>query len=133
MNKKKIFKHRQLRNFLDQHNAEFCDVLTHNNKRWLSKGNALKRLWEIRKELVMFLNDKGQTSTLLEGTNLCNFAFLADRFTHLNTLNLKLQGKGHTIIQLWPEIFQATAVAIRFNYHQRHAPLSMLESDSTRS
>ncbi|XP_076810439.1 general transcription factor II-I repeat domain-containing protein 2A-like [Clavelina lepadiformis] len=97
-------KHRQLRNFLDQHNAEFCDLLTHNNVRWLSKGNALKRLWDLRKDLVMFLNEKGQTSTLLEGTNLCNLAFLADCFTHLNTLNLKLQGKGHTIIQLWSAV-----------------------------
>lgn len=34
---------------------EYGDVLYHNNVRWLSIGKAMKRVWELREEILIFL------------------------------------------------------------------------------
>ena len=47
--------HRLLRSFITEVNAEFDDLLLHNNVRWLSKGKVLERFWTLRKELETFL------------------------------------------------------------------------------
>ena len=47
--------HRLLRSFLTEVNAEFDELLLHNNVRWLSKGKVLEHFWTLRKELEMFL------------------------------------------------------------------------------
>lgn len=47
-----------LRSLLREVNAEFDDLLLHNNVRWLSKGKVLERFWTLRKELETFLLDQ---------------------------------------------------------------------------
>ncbi|KAJ8869553.1 hypothetical protein PR048_028544, partial [Dryococelus australis] len=42
----KTLMHRNLKQFLNDLDSEFKDVLLYNNERWLSKGQMLKRVWE---------------------------------------------------------------------------------------
>ena len=99
-------RHRNLRAFLEEQDADYQDLLTHNNIRWLSKGNALSRIWSLRKELLSFLtsctNNAAQTyiAMLSSTADMANLAFLVDICGHLNELNLQLQGKDKTVIEL---------------------------------
>ena len=49
--------HRQLHCFLTEVNALHDDLLLHNNIRWLSKGKALRRLWDLRHGICHFLGE----------------------------------------------------------------------------
>ena len=50
-------KHRQFRSFLEDIEADFTDVLYHTNV-WLSMGKVLKRVWDLKAEIVMFFSMK---------------------------------------------------------------------------
>ena len=87
--------------------SEYDTLLFHTEVRWLSKGNMLKRLYELKEEMKIFLNEKD--SELLE--KYCDlkfelqFAYLVDIFEHLNNLNLQLQGSGHKTLEFRANIF----------------------------
>ncbi|KAL4097758.1 hypothetical protein QTP88_022480 [Uroleucon formosanum] len=87
--------------------SEYDTLLFHTEVRWLSKGNMLKRLYELKEEMKLFLNEKD--SELLE--KFCDlkfelqFAYLVDIFEHLNHLNLQLQGSGHKTLEFRANIF----------------------------
>ena len=49
-------KHRQFRSFLEDTEVDFIDVLYHTNVHWLSMGKVLKRVWDLKAEIVMFFN-----------------------------------------------------------------------------
>ncbi|XP_066938665.1 zinc finger BED domain-containing protein 5-like [Macrobrachium rosenbergii] len=74
-------------------------LLLHTDTRWLSRGNILQRLVELYDLTVNFL-----TST---DPNLCHqlqkcknhLYYLADLFSHLNDVQMRLQGRDVTIIQ----------------------------------
>uniref|UniRef100_A0A3Q3BZE1 Uncharacterized protein n=1 Tax=Haplochromis burtoni TaxID=8153 RepID=A0A3Q3BZE1_HAPBU len=98
--------HGMLREFLRGVDAHADDLLLHNNVRWLSKGRALERFWSIRSEVAAFLEElESQKATnfslfLNDGKNMDIVTFLVDITSHLNELNLKLQGKDNSICQL---------------------------------
>jgi len=98
--------HRLLRTFLTEVNATFDDLLLHNNIRWLSKGKVLERFWAIRKELQVFLSEQKSAKAkqfmefMQNEEKMDAVAFLADITSHLNDLNLKLQGKNNTVCEL---------------------------------
>ncbi|KAG1925210.1 protein FAM200B, partial [Pimephales promelas] len=98
--------HRLLRSFLTEVNAEFDDLLLHNNVRWLSKGKVLERFWTLRKELETFLLDQKSAKAkqfvefLQNEEKMEIVAFLSDITSHLNDLNMKLQGKNNTVCNL---------------------------------
>ncbi|XP_019748101.1 general transcription factor II-I repeat domain-containing protein 2-like [Hippocampus comes] len=98
--------HRLLRTFLTEVDAAYDDLLLHNNIRWLSKGKVLERFWAVRKELEMFLSQHKSTKAtqflelLRNDEKMEVVAFLADITSHLNELNLKLQGKDSTVCEL---------------------------------
>ncbi|KAL0161498.1 hypothetical protein M9458_045223 [Cirrhinus mrigala] len=98
--------HRLLRRFLVEVNATFDDLLLHNNVRWLSKGKVLERFWALRKELETFLLVQKSAKAKLFVDFMKNeeemevVAFLTDITSHLNDLNLKLQGKNSTVCDL---------------------------------
>lgn len=89
-----------------QVNAAYDDLLLHNNVRWLSKGRVLERFWVIRKDLEMFLSQKKNVKArhyldfLRNDDSIELVAFLADITSHLNELNLRLQGQGNTVCDL---------------------------------
>ena len=46
---------KQFKAFLEDLESEHWDVLYHSRVRWLSLGKILRRVWELREEIVMFL------------------------------------------------------------------------------
>ncbi|XP_068243831.1 protein FAM200C-like [Palaemon carinicauda] len=81
--------------------SEHEALLFHTNIRWLSKGNMLERLYELREEAIIFL-DSQQKAALHDKFKSDSFqiilAYLVDIFESLNAVNLKLQGKNIHII-----------------------------------
>ena len=98
--------HRLLREFLKEVDANADDLLLHNNVRWLSKGRVLERFWSIHKEISAFLVQlKSQKATqfllfLQDESKMDIVTFLVDITSHLNELNLKLQGKKNSVCDL---------------------------------
>ncbi|RXN32926.1 SCAN domain-containing 3-like isoform X2 [Labeo rohita] len=100
------YQHRMLREFLREVDADADDLLLHNNVRWLSKGRVLSRFWSIRREVASFLAQAAsqkatQFSDFLENEkHMDNVAFLVDITSHLNELNIRLQGKDNSVCEL---------------------------------
>ncbi|XP_068228008.1 protein FAM200B-like [Palaemon carinicauda] len=98
--------HRLLRTFFTEANVSYDDLFVHNNVRWLSKGKVLERFWAIRKELQTFLEDQNSVKAkafsefLKDNKKIESVGFWADIMSHLNDLNVKLQGEKHTIYNL---------------------------------
>ncbi|XP_076034822.1 protein FAM200A-like [Oratosquilla oratoria] len=78
--------------------SEHESLLFHTKVRWLSKGNMLGRLYELREEVEIFL-DSQQKVDLYDKIQSEGFhatlAYLVDIFEALNAVNLKVQGKKH--------------------------------------
>ncbi|KAK0152133.1 SCAN domain-containing protein 3 [Merluccius polli] len=99
--------HRLFRQLVaDSEDATHDDLLLHNDVRWLSKGKALDRFCALLGEVKAFLmssKNKAAADHLVfiqDEKFMSNVAFLADIFGHLNNLNLQLQGKGKTIMDM---------------------------------
>ncbi|XP_049803877.1 SCAN domain-containing protein 3-like [Schistocerca nitens] len=79
----------------------------HTEVRWLSKVNMLGRLFELRDEVMQFLENNKQTELYVEfrkpGVHVA-LAYLSDIIESLNTFNLKLQGGESNIIFHWDAI-----------------------------
>ena len=46
--------YRQFRDFLQDIDSDFSDVLYHTNARDLSLGNVLKRVWKLKEEIEKY-------------------------------------------------------------------------------
>ncbi|MBN3322404.1 ZBED5 protein, partial [Atractosteus spatula] len=86
--------------------SEHVQLLLHTEVRWLSRGRVLTRLFELHSEVQMFLHDqKSPLASLFDDPVwLVKLAFLADIFTHLNELNMGLQGLSLTIFDVSDKI-----------------------------
>ena len=82
--------------------ADHIAVLYHTQVRWLSKGNMLSRIFELREGVKLFLVAKQKHDLLLAfgGDEFSTYLayLIADIFEALNQLNKKLQGPGTNII-----------------------------------
>ena len=72
--------------------SEHVQLLLHTEIRWLSRGKILKRFFELRDEVQIFLLETKFSNSLSDISWLCIVAYLTDIFEHLNVLNLSLQG-----------------------------------------
>ena len=74
----------------------------HYSVRWLSGGRALLRFVECLVEIRTFFLGQGMAYSELEDEKwLVKLIFLVDITTHLNELNLRLQGTGQTVMCLF--------------------------------
>lgn len=77
------------------------DLILHTDVRWLSRSRFLQRFRDLLDDIVKFLEERGDSFSQMRDVNwLCDLAFLADFTGHLSDLNLKLQRKNITIINL---------------------------------
>ncbi|GBN45499.1 General transcription factor II-I repeat domain-containing protein 2A [Araneus ventricosus] len=86
--------HRQFKDFLEEIDSQFSDLLLHNKVRWLSRCNVLQRFVLCLSEIKTFLNEKSINHPELKGEEWlqkCNVR--VDTTKKLSELNLKLQGK----------------------------------------
>lgn len=66
----------------------------HSEVRWLSRGKVLERFLSLLPEICTFLDSKGKREPELEDPCwITQLAFLTDITCHLNTFNLKIQGR----------------------------------------
>ena len=92
---------RLFRNLCEDLNSEHKQLLYYTKVRWLSRGNLVARVFELRDEIKIFLGTaKPELAVHFENVKfLSRLAYLVDIFEALNQLNLKMQGKGKDIIQ----------------------------------
>lgn len=90
---------RLLENLCDEMGSLHKHLLFHTEVRWLSRGNVLSRLFELKSEMLLFLSDsKPEFSSYFSDEKwLVKLAYLADIFSHLNSLNSSLQGPDKTV------------------------------------
>ncbi|KAL6480985.1 hypothetical protein MHYP_G00090650 [Metynnis hypsauchen] len=97
--------HRQFQSFLKECGSEYADVPYHTEVRWLSRGKVLSSCFELGMELCQFLESKGKdTAALRDQKFLCELAFLCDISSHLDALNLQLQGRGCIITDMYAAV-----------------------------
>ncbi|XP_077395467.1 general transcription factor II-I repeat domain-containing protein 2B-like [Festucalex cinctus] len=99
--------HRQFIQFLEETHADHQDLLYHSNVRWLSLGKVCQRVWELKQEIISFLEllKKADDFPELSDTDwLCDLAFTVDILTYMNELNMKLQGEDQFVHDMYTNI-----------------------------
>lgn len=93
---------RLFRRLCENMGAEHTQLLLHAEVRW----RILNRLLELRAEVHTFLTEHGSPhATLFENTDwLAKLCYLADIFSKLNKLNVSLQGKDTSILNLYDKV-----------------------------
>jgi len=117
--------HRQFKSFVEDIESEYGDLLFHSEVRWLSRGKVLKRFYELRYEIEIFMTDKSKPiPELSDPAWLWDLAFLTDLTEHLNYLNLNLQGNGKLVHELFFDIkaFQRKLDLFRQQFQQNIFP-----------
>jgi len=85
---------------MDEMDAQYGDVLYHQEVRWLSRGKVLRRFFDLRDEIRVFQESKdGNIQVPTDKKWLSDLAFLVDVTEMLNVLNVQLQGKDQIITQ----------------------------------
>jgi hypothetical protein len=92
--------HRQFQQFLSDMGSENGDVLYYTEVRWSSRGRMLKRVYDLKLEINLFLHMKGKSFPQITDHDwMYDFAFCVDITQYLNELNSNLQGKNQLICQ----------------------------------
>ncbi|XP_072377904.1 protein FAM200A-like [Diabrotica undecimpunctata] len=81
-------------------NSDQKTLLFHTEVRWLSKGNMLERLYNLKSKVKILLMTSKQEDfhrRFTDDKNIFYLAYLSDFFKTINVLNLKLQGRKNLL------------------------------------
>ena len=83
----------------DRLDSDHLQLLYHCEVRWLSKGRVFNRLFELRQEVNIFLNDQSSplADHFVDDCFCAKLAYLSDVFDQLNQLNLSMQGRNSSL------------------------------------
>uniref|UniRef100_A0A3B4TIW1 Uncharacterized protein n=1 Tax=Seriola dumerili TaxID=41447 RepID=A0A3B4TIW1_SERDU len=86
--------------------SEHVQLLLHTEVRWLSRGKVLSRLFELHREVQMFLQDTNfpLSDIFADAVWLSRLAYVSDIFSRLNKLNLGLQGLSINVFDVQDKI-----------------------------
>ena len=85
--------------------SEYGDVIYNTEVRWLTRGVMLKRIYDLKNDIQLFVEMKEYPFPQFEDKEwMCDFAFLVDITQHLNDLNMELQGKSQFIHNMFDKI-----------------------------
>ena len=97
--------HQKFIAFLEYLDCDYPDVVYFSAMRCLSRAVTLKRFWNLRQEIKLFMESKYQNVAILSDENWLNdLAFLTDIIQHLSELSLKLQGMSQLVNKLFDHI-----------------------------
>ncbi|KAI9999434.1 hypothetical protein NQD34_018211 [Periophthalmus magnuspinnatus] len=93
---------RLFRAHLDKADCNHSELLLHTDVRWLSRGKFLQRFRELCPEIKEFFRvaKHAEYTQLHDDQWLLDLAFLTDLTNMLNDLNVELQGKDKTVINM---------------------------------
>jgi hypothetical protein len=96
----RALQHRLFKRLCQELGAEHEVLLYHTEVRWLSRGQILKRLLELRTEVELFLREHKSplSEHFSDNEFIKGLAYLGDIFGHMNEINLSLQGSEVTIL-----------------------------------
>ena len=91
---------RLFKQLCDGPGSEHTSLLYHTEVRWLSRGNAAKRLFKMKNEMLLLFKGLGhEYSTDLENDEFVQrLAYLSGIFEAFNIMNLALQVRNGTIV-----------------------------------
>ncbi|KAL3969146.1 gap junction alpha-4 protein [Sarotherodon galilaeus] len=94
-------RHRIFSELCKEMGSEFEVLLYHSNVRWLSRGQVLNRVFAMRVELALFLQEHQHchADCFKNPEFILILAYMADIFAALNHLNQQMQGGGVNIIE----------------------------------
>jgi len=83
---------RLLKALCDEMGSDHQNLLFHSEVLWLSRGEVLKRLYELRQEVELFLIDKkNDLSHYFQDKKwVARLAYLSDIISYINELKLKI-------------------------------------------
>ena len=98
--------HRIFKCMCEAAEADYGDLLYHTEVRWLSCGNVLKHVFALHHKIFAFVSERGLKGfeSFSDKVWLCQLGFLMDISSHLNKLNLKLQGHHVLITNMEPHV-----------------------------
>ncbi|XP_012045295.2 zinc finger MYM-type protein 6 isoform X1 [Ovis aries] len=94
---------RMLTILCEEMGSEHVNLPLHAEVRWISRGRILTRLFELRHEIEIFLNQKHSdlAKYFFDEEWVAKVAYLSDVFSLINGLNLSLQGTMTTLFNLY--------------------------------
>ncbi|XP_045879542.1 zinc finger MYM-type protein 6 isoform X1 [Meles meles] len=94
---------RMLTILCEEMGSEHVNLPLHAEVRWISRGRILTRLFELRHEIEIFLNQKHSdlAKYFLDEEWVAKLAYLSDIFSLINELNSSLQGTMTTLFNLY--------------------------------
>eukprot|EP00106_Octopus_bimaculoides_P011656 XP_014779098.1 PREDICTED: general transcription factor II-I repeat domain-containing protein 2-like [Octopus bimaculoides] len=91
-----------IRAFLEEVDSNFCDLPYYTEVRWLNCGKVLFRFYKLQREIDLFLTKKKRADPKLSDPPwLSKLSLLVDVTSHMDELNLKLQGKNNLVCDLY--------------------------------
>nr|XP_044999566.1 general transcription factor II-I repeat domain-containing protein 2B isoform X1 [Jaculus jaculus]XP_044999567.1 general transcription factor II-I repeat domain-containing protein 2B isoform X1 [Jaculus jaculus] len=94
--------HGEFTTLLYELDSQYGSLLYHTGIKWLSRGLVLKRFFESLEEIDSFMSSRGKPVPQLSCRDwIMDLAFLVDMTTHLNTLNISLQGHSQIVTQMY--------------------------------